>query len=1446
MQQQNNLQPGSKRTKEYQLGKGISLVTFLDDNCTTRYIIVDRTKQLNGQPNTYTRFTDNKRFTIKEFYPRYEFCIKIGTGDLFFFDQARRKWYQCNPRPMNETLTYVDNNGNIHCLDLTQGCNRWITDNNLIFFFNSLPLYNEAEKYKILSALIALNIHNMKLKLPQYTASITTYKAFLEHMIGLNRWQWRDLLKICAQFGSCDGLKEVGDVVNQKKLEMERLRNFGNNNTICYSYGNQNNMNYNQQNFGNNNIKYFKYSYYIPLLNKQVVAEWKYDTIRKQLVFLSIDGTRHNCQHINNGGDFIAYYNGVYCKILFNEGYIKILRNYDSIPLAIINASTGAINVNPQQVNNNYNIYNNQNNVSNFGNNNSLNVVQPTIAAAVEQGQVGAYDEDTKLLMDVLNNGGKLKDNGFVINPEDGGGQSITKNGKVLFKGKFDQKNHQLVQGTLNVKFKDGKPTEYYVGKFKDNLFEDTQGIYVFEERYNTGKQERFEGNFSKGKPHGQVTFYDANGLKSEYEYDHGKIISIEGFRDMHDTDVIVFDSAISFQDAYTDRYANNFHIVAQEVYDKKKEQIFGQRKDDVKMPTANEKPNNKQQKMMEFIQKYILIKEPLGGYQQDYISVFCSEKHLIEILKEHGDKWLQKPEKDFVAKMKKDFFGDDQRPISELIGKNNELREKWLCFVVDKIGMRAFNEMYAMENLNHFVEKIKNNGNKKLKVVFSNHGSSSLHLFQDNEVFSAKWMDRLMATIKGLKRDTYVVNQSCYGGEKMYHDASFDKCFYNLFGMERSEFIFKHKFNIKDVYVKNSKLDEILKNNLLPKLETFKNKHGDRLSKFKQLMYSKKSISFASNYIYIYNAEKINYKLDCNLKKFMPTLFGVKEKCGIFFKTDKPEPIVINTEYLQNNGLSPKSAITMSLLKNLNNHPFFENGEMSLHNGILEDVDKRDLFEIPSEFQEFYKFLDEKYKQPGADRYTIAKAEQEFVKQRLEQKCKKIGIDYQQFEEFEKDFEELENAYNEIVNKYQHEWQNKIHDSIYKFSKNNNLLDQLLKLEDDCEKEISKFAEIDELPSDDEINKTIQYIEPIIRETKDKITNGFNKVLNELKGEKYQDFIQNNFKDLYDFCVNNKDIKFENIFDRDGLLSQQNLITLFSKVKQTIIDRCAEIEKNITKENMRQIINNQQTLKKKLMLLKQEGFGNKIVYSKNLNNKNVHYTDQKRSRNGKSVSNSEHHMMYYIIDKNGKMKPLVKDVDGFKQKLKEFEEKLEKERTVKISGQNFDQEYHSPETIDKLINDKFQDLKKYINEAKANKNIILGYNQPKDLGSFKQTVDENGNAIINNTKTNINLSVDENPQFATVTQIKEEIPTNTYYHIEHKEPEYTKKPEGNLTNVNNEPEDTKEPQDNTQHKYVKDGINKEQLTNNNNYNTNENLLNSNNQTAIYNNNMDRNTNIIN
>ena len=981
---------------------------------------------------------------------------------------------------------------------------------------------------------------------------------------------------------------------------------------------------------------------------------------------------------------------------------------------------------------NNFNKFNNINYQQNYGNNyqNFNNIVTPPInAAAVEQGQVGVYDEDAQLLMNVLKNGEKLEDNGFVINPEDGGGQSISKNGKKLFVGKME--GRQLKEGQLNVKFKDGKATEYYVGKFEDNLFEDKKGKYVFEERYNTGIQERFEGSFSQGKPHRQVTFYDANGLPSEYGYDHGKIISIEGFRNMKDTDVIVFDAAISFEDAYTDRYANNFHIVAQEVYDKKKEQIFGQRKDDVKMPTAKETPNEEQQKMMEFIQKYILIKEPGKPYNNNYISDFCSEKHLIEILKKHGNEWQHKPEKGFVAKMKKEFFGDDKTPISKLIGENNELREKWLCFVVDKIGMRAFNEMYAMKNLENFVKKIQNNGNKKLKVVFSNHGSSSLHLFQDNEVFSAKWVDNLMATIKSLKRDTYVVNQSCYGGEKL------DK-----------ESFSKRIFDVVDLSIDNYKTNKIASNELMEKLQKIKEKYKYKLGNFKQLMDFKNSISFVSNYKYKYNTTTINCKPDDDLKKFMLTLFGIQKEKGqkakgnIMFTNKNEGQASILTEYLQKDGFPQFAAnIEMSLQRQVQGGRFLTSDEVKLYDEIFNTVDTASInkiYNFSDEFHQFYNFLHNKMTKSEANKCTIAQAEQEFIKNRLKEKCTKIGINYNDFEDFEKDFKELIDENNKTYYEWKNKFNNKLDESIFKFLEKNSLLDPLEKLGMDFEKKIIEFEDNYEMPSDEQINNITNDICEQLKTVGENIIKNINNVLQEINDtQNYNTFIQKNFGSLYNFCADNKDILFENIFKDGRLLSKDNLIQILTAARERL-NMNIETEIGRIRKELPENIKNKQTLKKKLMSLKQEGFGNTIVYSKNLSNKMVHYTNQKQSQNGKTVSNSEHYMMYYTIDKDGKMKPLVKNVEGFKKSLKQFEEELEKTQKVKKEGQNFDEAFHDLSTISDVFNES--GLKEYIKEAKANKNILLKYRQPNKLQDHRQlTIDIDETQQVNNNNAAYN-----------------------------------------------------------------------------------------------------------
>ena len=256
--QKHNLKPGSRQTTEYQLTDTISLVTFLDDSCTARYILVDKTKQYGKQ--TYAKFTDNRPFQITDFQ-NCLFKIDIKTGQLSIGNQAGNMYSPIGPRPINKTLTYVDENSGIHCLDLTQGCNSLIADYNLkkIFTTKLSPYIYEAEKYKILSALIALDRygHGMKqkLNLNVHPYFISSYKTFLEYMIWLNPELGIKLLPICSQYGSYDktASKEIIDVIRK---EREKL----NNNQIYYGNNqnkNNNNNFYTSQNnnFNNNNLQ---------------------------------------------------------------------------------------------------------------------------------------------------------------------------------------------------------------------------------------------------------------------------------------------------------------------------------------------------------------------------------------------------------------------------------------------------------------------------------------------------------------------------------------------------------------------------------------------------------------------------------------------------------------------------------------------------------------------------------------------------------------------------------------------------------------------------------------------------------------------------------------------------------------------------------------------------------------------------------------------------------------------------------------------------------------------------------------------------------------------------------------------------------------------------------------------------------------------------------------
>ena len=1432
MQKRIDLKPGSKRTKEYQLSPTISLVTFLDDNCTTRYIIVDRTKLYNGQQNTCARFTNDKQFTINGLDQRYQFFIKIGTGDLFFYDRVSEKWYRHAPRPINKTLTYVDNNGGIHYLDLTQDCNSLITDNNLKKFFNNLSKYTvEKEKYKILSALIALDIHNMKPNLDLNTAYfISSYKAFLEYMIKSNREQWRDLLIICAQFGSLDGLKEVSDFVfNQKKngnntiYYSNGIRNNFNNNinlqnmkkqnalpnekqvnwtkwcqlqypyqnyTIKYgdfdgkkyfalintgnnyvmldicnkpfkftdgkyfcvndqgnllsshnglswqqmtnvgwqifyqqnyqkqqnytnNYNNMNNMNYNNNQFNNNminqnynNIQHFKGN--IQISNQTVAVEWEYDTNSKKLFSLSLGGTPYDYRHINNGGDFVANYNGVCCRILYDGGYIKILGYYDEIPLATINASTGIINMNPQLVNNN-NLYNNQfNNMNNNNNNNNNSAAQPSSAAAVEQVTPDIQDEDTRLLMETLwkvETAKGLKDKGFIVESEDGQYYTIRRNGKKLFQGKII--GNKLQNGTLGIKFKEDilnnkyTTTEWYRGKFNNNLFYDENGEYTFEIRYND-THERYQGKFVDGKLHGRGTFYDANGTSNIYEYDQGNIVQKVSLRDMKDTDVIVFDAANSFQDAYTDRYANNFHIVSNAIYNDKKTKIFKSTKTEkIKMPTAKETPNEQQQKMMDFIQRHILVN--FNG-KQDYRSL-CNEVQLHDIIGS-GDR---------VREMKEEFFGDKNKSISDLIGNNAELRKKWLCYVVDKIGMNIFNKQYAMINFNHFVTKIKNNGNTKLKVVFANHGSKDLHLFDDGSHFSENVADKVMGAINSLHRDTYVVNQSCYGGEK------FDK---NIF--------IPPYFNTANSHLLNTTLHKVASRRFIEKIKNIKSKTG-LLKKFKQLMDFSERIHFVSKYQYIgADAKPIDYQTNDDLEKFKFTLFNSKLTKNQIFKYNGKTVNIIENEPQENESQNNNNQLTQTetnvyFLKEVCGSEFFSDDEQKLYDEMFDTKNTQSIFEFNKEFREFYNFLNNKLKEGAEKKYTAAEAEQEFVSQRLKDKCTELGVDYKQFQELEKEKKEIKERLEE-------EFYNKIKEGVSDFFDKINLLEPLVNVQQKVEQKCIELTDNEKKPDDAKIKQTISDITKLLEKAEKQINNNFSQIIDKLKKKDYLSFIKTNFGSLYNFCTDNKDVLYENIFEKDKVLFAENLIDFLERTKSNICEQIDNEKKRITCE-LHVVVANSETLTQKLSSLKQKGFDKTIVYSKNLSNKIVHYCAPKKDSNG-FVSNVQRHSMYYVFDKKGKIIPLIKDVEGFKKSLEEYEKQLEINRR-KYSDLLLAGTFTT--TMDDFYEPKFDKLRKYIKEAKANKNILLNYRQPNELQNYKQTVNADEKTIINNTKTDIN-----------------------------------------------------------------------------------------------------------
>ena len=294
-----------------------------------------------------------------------------------------------------------------------------------------------------------------------------------------------------------------------------------------------------------------------------------------------------------------------------------------------------------------------------------------------------------------------------------------------------------------------------------------------------------------------------------------------------------------------------------------------------------------------------------------------------------------------------------------------------------------------------------------------------------------------------------------------------------------------------------------------------------------------------------------------------------------------------------------------------------------------------------------------------------------------------------------------------------------------------------------DFEKKMIELADVDGTIDGSKINEIIGNTTKHLEDAKNDIVNKIGNVLKELQQyQNYSSFIQSNFNSLYKFCKDNEDVSFENIFGGNGILSKQNLINFFTTAKQQLITNINN-ECNRIRGELPESIKKANTLKKKLCSLKREGFTNKIIYSKNLSNKMVHYTERIGSPDGLSHSNKERYMMYHVIDGTGKCIPLVKDVEGFKKKLKEFEEELDKKQKIKKEGQNFGEAFHNADTINSVLyQQKFNELRKYIKEAKGNKNILLGYEQPNELKDYKLTVDVDTQQIVNNNDAYYNQNL--------------------------------------------------------------------------------------------------------
>ena len=382
---------------------------------------------------------------------------------------------------------------------------------------------------------------------------------------------------------------------------------------------------------------------------------------------------------------------------------------------------------------------------------------KPPLVGGVEICEPKPVDDDVKEFLEKLSkNGVNGLGSEYQVTTNDKKTQ-ISKFGKLIFEGTLKEDGKGFTKGTLVVKYDNkGQPDEYYQGQFK-GIKMDGKGTYVFAKQFpDKEKHAAYEGQFKDGQMNGKGTYYTADGFSAEITYNNGFPIHVKNAKDRSNTDVIVFDffgfGSEAFEDLnHSGRYNSSFFITDNRSYQYKREKIF-KLKNEEGMPVLYQQPNEGQQKAMDFIKTHLLIR---------------GAKHYTKLLDEK--ELLKIPGFD-LRKAIKEFCGDTQ-----LLKLSEQGKEKWLCFVIDKIGPDEFNKMYLQDNIDFHFGKIQQNTDKKLKIVLNIHGTPRLGMSfgPKTEGYKEKFklINNIFQRAASLGRDMYVSNNSCYGSQFLEDD---------------------------------------------------------------------------------------------------------------------------------------------------------------------------------------------------------------------------------------------------------------------------------------------------------------------------------------------------------------------------------------------------------------------------------------------------------------------------------------------------------------------------------------------------------------------------------------------------------------------------------------------------------------------------------------------------